>query len=490
MKKRFILRNNTFLFALASTLFGACTAREQVAEPLGRDAVVCPDYAEVTLPINIAAPTFVLADSLMLQDAQAVFSSGNATVVVAADGEEGFCIDADDWHSLVRESGAVSVRIQGTKDGKWVEYNAFNIYISPDSIDSYLAYRLIEPGYEQWNEMGIYQRNLETYDEEAILTNKQTNGGCMNCHTFHQYDPAKMLFHLRKDYAGTYFVDKENVDKITPTPSFVYPSWHPSGRFVAFSTNETKQMFHTTDVNRIEVFDYSSDLLVYDTQTGETLTCEQLHSDSMFETFPSWSPDGKALYFCSADSVLIPDEYDKLKYSLCRISFDDNERKFGDVVDTLYSAKANDKSVSFPRVSPDGTKLVFTVSDYGTFSIWHKEAQLYMIDLQNKKGETLVGGETLDTKAQSARKCFANRASYHTWSSNGKWLIFSSRQDDGLYTRPYITHIGADGQFSKPFVVPQQDADFYNRTMKSFNIPEFIKGKVQINRENLSRLLK
>lgn len=457
-------------------LLCACTARVQDAEPLRCDAVVCPDYAEVTLPVNIAAPTFALADSLMLHEAQAVFTSGKATVVVADDGEEGFCIDADDWKDLVRESNTVSVRIQGTKDGKWVEYNAFNIYISPDSIDSYLVYRLIEPGYEQWNEMGIYQRSLTTYDEEPILTNKQTNGGCMNCHSFCQHDPSKMLFHLRADYAGTYFVDNDKVTKITPSPSFVYPSWHPGGRYVAFSTNQTKQMFHTTDVNRIEVFDYSSDVVIYDTQTGETLTCPQIHSATAFETFPSWSPDGTRLYFCSADSVTMPEEFERAKYSLCSIMFCESEGTFGDAVDTLYSAKANDKSVSFPRVSPDGSKLVFTVSDYGNFSIWHKEARLYMIDLNARKGKEGSANESETGKA-IAKCCLPYRASYHTWSSNGKWLVFSSRQDDGLYTRPYIAHLQADGSFAKPFVVPQKDADFYNRTMKSFNLPEFIKGK-------------
>ena len=49
---------------------------------------------------------------------------------------------------------------------------------------SYLAYRLIEPGYELWNQMGIYQRNLEDYKQSPIMENKYSGQNCMNCHSF------------------------------------------------------------------------------------------------------------------------------------------------------------------------------------------------------------------------------------------------------------------------------------------------------------------
>ena len=69
--------------------------------------------------------------------------------------------------------------------------------------------------------------------------------------------------------------------------------------------------------------------------------------------------------------------------------------------------------------------------------------------------------------------------SYHSWSSNSRWLVFSSRRIDGLYTRPYLVHIDENGKTGKPFVLPQEDPDFYSRFMFSYNIPEFVKGKVE-----------
>lgn len=442
----------------ALLLMASCGLQDEQAAKLNRQPTIFPDYKETVMPCNMAAPTFALRDSIELEDVQAVFSSADKKVVVAGNGEEGFCIDPDDWKMLASNSSEIKVRIQGRNESGWVEYDAFKITISPDSIDSYLAYRLVEPGYQVWNKMGIYERCLEDYVEKAIKTNSETEGGCINCHSFCKYDRNKMLYHQRVGQPGTYFFDGKETKCIQPSPSFVYPSWHPEGRFVAFSTNNTKQAFHTVSRNRVEVFDFSSDIIIYDTQTEETITCPQLHSPTAFETFPSWSPDGKTLYFCSADSVLMPDEYDKVRYSLCSIAFDAKSMQFGEKVDTLY----NKRSVSFPRVSPDGNYLMFTLSDYGQFSIWHKEADLYLLDLSTNEVRALDELNTDDVE------------SYHSWSSNGKWVVFSSRRDDGLYTRPFFAHF-ANGRFSKPFALPQMDADFTTRLMKSYNIPEFVR---------------
>lgn len=164
-----------------------------------------------------------------------------------------------------------------------------------------------------------------------------------------------------------------------------------------------------------------------------------------------------------------------MKYSLCSISFDPETRRFGHQVDTLYSSEqatvqitgAEHKSASFPRVSPDGKQLVFTLSEYGNFSIWHKDADLYRIDLDSGVMHRMDEVNSDDVE------------SYHSWSSNSRWLVFSSRRIDGLYTRPYLVHIDENGKTGKPFVLPQEDPDFYSRFMFSYNIPEFVKGKVE-----------
>jgi len=355
-----------------------------------------------------------------------------------------------------------------------LQYKPVKFFIAEEPIDSYIAYRLIEPGYTVWNRMGLYQRNLENFDETPIMINSLTDGNCMNCHSFCKNDPETMLFHIRKRYAGTIVVKDGKVEKINiKTPDMpsaaVYPRWHPEGRFIAFSTNVTQQAFHSTDKNKIEVFDKESDIIIYDTQTNTVFTDSLIHSPSSFETFPEWSPDGRYLYFCSAPALPMPEKYDSLKYNLLRISFDALAGKFGDKADTLVSAAQTGKSVAFPRLSPDGKSLVFCMSAYGTFPIWHRDNDLYLLDLDTKEIRNLAEINSGETD------------SYHSWSSNGRWMIFSSRRLDGRYTRLFISYFDNAGNFHPPFLLPQKEPLFYDDLLLSYNVPEFIKGKVKIS---------
>lgn len=468
-------------YGLWCFVFFACNGNIQVDKNLNELPPIFPDYTEVTIPANIAPLHFKLTDSCVCTEAYAWFEAGSKSIKVKAS-EKQIAIYPSDWEKIMEaaKGKSVDVKIVTKKGGEWIAYKPFHLFVSQDPIDPYLAYRLIEPGYETWNEMGIYQRCIENYKQTPVLTNKMTGNNCMNCHSFCMQSPDKMLFHLRKDFGGTYMIDGDNIEKLnTKTPQtispLVYPSWHPSGNFVAFSVNSTKQMFHTTDRNRIEVFDYKSDVVVYDVKKHEIFTSPLLFSKSAFETFPTFSPDGKTLYYCSADSVKIPDDYEKVRYSLCAITFDPITQHFGSKVDTLYDARKMAKSVSFPRVSPDGRFLIFTLFNYGNFSIWHREADLYSLDLSN--GSVTALNELNSNESES----------YHSWSSNSRWLVFSSRRIDGLYTRPFIAHIDEQGKASKPFLLPQNDADYYARLMKSFNIPEFVKGEITMSASRISQ---
>ncbi|MDR1222745.1 MAG: hypothetical protein LBL07_07710 [Tannerella sp.] len=327
--------------------------------------------------------------------------------------------------------------------------------------------------------MGIYRRNLETYAESVVYENKMSGYNCVNCHSFCERNPDRMLFHLRSGHAGMVLIDGDKIDFLqtktdrTISP-LVYPAWHPSGRFIAFSVNSTTQNLHPTQ--RVEVFDRASDVVVYDIEEQTVLTAPPIFSKSNFETFPAFSADGKTLYYCSGTACLMPDSIQSLRYSLCSISFDPESKTFGHTVDTLYSAAETGQSVSFPRVSPDGNYLMCTLSSCGTFPIWHKDADLYLIDL--KKGE----GKPLDT----VNSDYAD--SYHSWSSNSRWVVFSSRRLDGLYTRPFFVYINEKGEAAKPFLLPQKNADaYYTELMKSYNIPEFVTGEIKNRSRAISR---
>ena len=80
--------------------------------------------------------------------------------------------------------------------------------------------------------------------------------------------------------------------------------------------------------------------------------------------------------------------------------------------------------------------------------------------------------------------------SYHSWSSNGRWVIFSSRRDDGVFTRLFLTHMSEDGHFSKPFALPQKDPEFSRKYLYSFNIPEFTVEPVKVSARVIASFVK
>lgn len=458
---------------LSLLLFSSCADSVKVNQTLQAYPAIFPDYTDVVIPPNIAPLNFKLQEEV--EEARAIFASEEQQFVVK--GKNGsFEIPASKWQDLLQSAvgKSLQVTVQVKRGTEWTEYAPFPVHVVSDKIDAYLAYRLIEPGYELWNRMGIYQRNLESYTQTAILENKMTGNNCMNCHSFCMQNPDKMLFHMRETYPGTYLVNNGKVEKLNTKTnetisSLVYPSWHPSGKYVAFSVNSTKQAFHLNDPNRVEVYDEASDVVVYDVEKHEIVTSPLLFSKAAFETFPTFSPDGKTLYFCTAAARTMPTEYAKVKYNLCSVSFEPETRTFGNRVDTLYNARVGGMSASFPRVSPDGRYLMYTLSGYGNFSIWHKDADLYLADLTTGVSRPLTEVNSGDVE------------SYHSWSSNSRWFVFSSRRIDGLYTRPYLAYIAPDGKVGKPFLLPQQDPDFYQRFMKSYNIPEFVTGKVKVS---------
>ena len=149
-----------------------------------------------------------------------------------------------------------------------------------------------------------------------------------------------------------------------------------------------------------------------------------------------------------------------MHYDLCAVGFDPETGRMGDSLTTVVNAAAIGKSISFPKCSPDGKYILMTVSDYGTFPIWHSETDLWLYEIATGKISTL---ETVNGKYSD---------SYHSWNSDGHWICWASKRDDRLYGRPYFAHVNPDGTVSKPFVLPQKDPDHYLMTLKSFNIPE------------------
>ncbi len=447
-----------------------------------------PDYVGVTIPVNIAPLSFCMSDSI--DEVVARFQVGKEEIVC---GGEKIQPNIDDWHRLASMAAnkEVSIEVYARKADNWIRYRPFNIFVSADSIDPYISYRLVSPSYVVYKELTLNQRCLENYEERIMVSNVLGGSGgkkqCVNCHSYQHYNPRRMQFHARQANEGTVIaydgrIWKVNMQRDSLLSGGVYPAWHPWLPLIAYSMNNTGQSFHTRHNNKIEVFDAASGLILYDIENDKVNIVE--NDPAEFEVFPCWSPDGRALYFCSAhfefndtsnrerEVVLRAEE---IRYNIYRKSFDPVNRVFGPR-ELIFRADSLGRSATFPRVSPDGRYLMFTLGNYGVFHIWHHEADLYLMDLDNGSVWAMDNINSPDTE------------SYHAWSGNGRWVMFSSRRNDGNYTRLFFAHVDADGKDSKPFELPQDNPAYHHYLLKSYNVPEFMRGPVEFTPQDFAKI--
>ena len=459
---------------------GSCMSRPGILVPTNPIQAnqlpkIYPDYIGVTVPATIAPLNFNVEDI----DAESVNVVVEGSKIGELQSEGDYAnFDIDEWHHLLAQNrgGDLKVTVYVEKKGNWTQYKDFDIHVSPYALDDWgLTYRRIAPGYEVYGKLGIYQRNLSNFEETAILENTAAPGACLNCHTANRTNPDQFTFHVRGDHGATLVSQngkrewlKAKNDSLKG--SMVYPYWHPSGKYCAYSTNTTHQSFHAVKDERIEVFDQASDVFVYEPATHELILDTLLMTKDHYETYPVFSPDGKTLYFCSSTAEPIPSGYKDTKYNICKIGFDAATGKFGNKVDTIFNARELGKSATHPRPSYDGRYIMFTMSDYGCFPIWHKEADNWLLDLKTGEAKPLTAANSNNTD------------SWHNWNVNSHWFVFTSRRGDGLYTRLYLASIDDKGHVSKPFLLPQRNPkEYYDELIDSYNTPDFASKPVELD---------
>lgn len=477
------------IFAAVSGIFGGATLPKAFDE-IDKLPAIYPDYRGTTFPPNIAPTNFQIDESAERFVTQISSESGEKIVL------SGQIVDipAKKWRRLLDENRGKTLKFDvfAQNKGQWTKFQTIENEISPDPIDPFVAYRLIEPGYVYANRIALAERSLETFAERTFFNNRAHPESCVNCHSFQNRKTERFLFHFRATLnpvdGGTIVVDGDRAEKVAAKledvgASCAYPAWRPTGDLIAFSANHTRQVFHSLSTQKIEVFDFYSDLVLFDAKTNEVTQITDTNDE--FETFPTWSPDGATLYYCRANVEFETAETDisgrskegakkakEFRYDVMKRAFDEKTRTFGEP-ETVVDAASRGRSALHPRISPDGRFLVYTEAESGTFPIWRPEADLFIVDLTTgeRRPLTAANGENSD--------------SYHTWDSSGRWLVFSSRRDDGQYTRLYFTHIDENGRETKPFLLPQRDPRENWRRFKSYNVPEMITEPIRIDLQTL-----
>ncbi|MBN1307522.1 MAG: PD40 domain-containing protein [Chitinispirillaceae bacterium] len=431
----------------------------------GRAARISPDYSGITLPSNIAPLNFRISESGDRFLVSISSAHGKPIIIACRDGD--IRIPEKKWRGLLvnNRGERLTIDVFSRERGKpWRRYTPLINRIAKEPIDPYMTYRSLHFLYNYSSDLRIHERHLESFREKTLLSTRNFYWGCVNCHTPESNDPRQTVLHTRSNAYGSATIIARDGALRKINAKLGYTAWRPGGSHIAFSTSRVRQCFHSTGKNPIDDYDLSSELFVYDVGKETIIDIPELCDEGLIQSWPAWSPDGTFLYFCRGPVLwtdfneVPPDRFEELKCSLLRAQWNDAANTIG-ALDTVLSADSAGLSITQPRVSPDGRFILFCMHAYGPYPVTQRTSDLYLLDL-----ETLAY-RRLDVSSDESE-------SWHGWSKNGRWIVFSSKRNSGIFTRLYFAHIDSLGFTSKPFVLPQKDPGFYQSYIRCFNVPE------------------
>jgi len=469
-------------------------------DDVNRPPEIKPGYHDCVIPPNLAPLHFVIAEpgsryfvKIHAEQGQPIEIMSRSPVIR---------IPARKWHGLLArnrgrtlsldvlvESGSAQTRTTGSQR-RWRRFETLRNHIAQEDIDGFLVYRKIHPAHSAWRDIGIYQRDLSGFDESCVLSNDSFAQGCLNCHTFCANRTDTMLVSTRSaKYGSAAVIINDGVAEKVGT-KFGYTAWHPSGKIVTFANTAVALFLHSAADEIRDVIDLDAFLACYHLDKEAIETAPPLARKDRLETYPTWSPDGRYLYFCSAPLTwerrdVLPENYRDVKYDLVRVAYDIERDQWGEL-ETVLSAQETGRSILLPRISPDGRWLLFCMCDYGCFPIYQESSDLYLMDLASSSDERRAKSDKfrrLDINSEHSE-------SWHSWSSNSRWIAFSSKRDYGVFTRIYLSHVDPNGVVSRPLLLPQEDPTFYDSCLNTYSVPELVTGPVRVTGERLPRVVR
>jgi len=446
-------------------------------------------------PPEIVAPTFVWEDDTEGVDHWRVVvrdGSGDRVVEDSVDTPR-WRPAPESWAEIKRRSleHDASVIVSGVRpgdDAPAASSARVRIRTSKDRVGDSLFYREVPlPFLEAVRDPSRIRWRFGTIDMEdgppIVLQNLPV---CGNCHSF--ADDGSVLG-LDVDYGndkGGYGILPVSSHMVMDDESII--TWadyergdgevtfgllsrmSPTGRYV-ISTVKDRSVFVAIDDLMISqlFFPIKGILVVYDRETRKFAALPGADDPQYVQTNPVWSPDGREILFARTkayrperleqqngallDEKDVPEftvDHKPFRYDLYRIPWNGGK---GGTPEPVQGASNNGKSNYFPKYSPDGKWIVFTKSD--NYMLLRPDSELYIVPARGGEARRL----TYNTPRMN---------SWHSWSSNSRWLVFSSKAN-GPYTQLWLTHIDEEGNDTPPVVLER-----FTHPDRAANIPEFV----------------
>ena len=310
---------------------------------------------------------------------------------------------------------------------------------------------------------------------------------CGNCHSFSQ---DGRLLGMDVDYAnskGSYVITA--VDKNMPLASSDIMTWDnyrpedrqktfgllsqvsPDGQ-VVISTVKDKSVFVAKPEMAFSqlFFPIKGILAIYKRNSGAFQSLPGADDPEYVQSNPSWSPDGKYLGICPRKGLRTQEQGGRGQAAPLASRIAPNScamESHSCLTSTGYlttTGKAARRSLWRAHRGTGGAT---------TLPSTHRTANG---SYSARRGATCCSSRTASFTSSRRRagrpggwRCNTSRMnSWHSWSPNGRWLVFSSKSLS-LYTQLFLTHIDEQGQSTPPVLLAH-----FTAPDRAANIPEFV----------------
>jgi hypothetical protein len=456
-------------------------------------------YTESIFPPELASPTFIWQDMNPASNHWLIVVEFNRKQqpIHRLVNEKKWTPENHLWERIKTNSISVpaGVSILGINNKNECEIassDTIHFKTSKDKVESSVFFRQVPLPFKTASKSFEKTRwrlgDISSYDNPVVVMEKIPV--CASCHLFSKDGKTISMEMNYNNDSGAHFIapvtehirlSKRNFfswndfprQGALPPSRGLFAKMSPTGRYVVSTINEISYAVIFKQIDFSQLFFPTYGVLgIYDVETKKFYLLPGADDYDFVQTNPNWSPDEKYVVYARAktkneiheDILNIKTVYDNtdihalnkknnIQFDLYRVAF--NQGKGGRPV-PLEGASNNDMSNYFPRYSPDGKWLVFTQSKTGI--MLQPDSQLFIIP---------AGGGI-------ARKMRCNQSlfnSWHSWSSNSKWLLFSSKVNSP-YTEIFLTHVDDEGNDSPPVLLSR-----FSEVGYAANVPEFVNIK-------------